>query len=165
MLMLSDADASLMLVVWCDASSSSCGVGHVKQQAALASPCLFAGWGPRWGGQFVRWQDMPTNCITSGSVATDNRPPYARGRGGGNEWISFMLAPPESPLQQSLLPTLLGPSWHRVRHRQTSPPSASLPPCCPIEEPPLLLRQAESRPWNYILKSWCVCCSGMIADD
>lgn len=162
--MQTDVDASRMLMVWCDASSFlRCG-----SRETTTCPCLPLSF--CWLGALVGWavcemighaNKLHHFCLCGrGQWATICR------RGGGNEWISFMLAPPESPLQQPPpLPTLLGPSWHRVWHRQTSPPSASPPPCCPIEEPTLQFQPADLG--NYVFKRVCkcVCCSGMIADD
>lgn len=145
--MQTEADTPQMLMVWCAASSSSCGVGHVKQQAALASPCLLLAGG--LGGMGSLQNDKTCQQIASLLLLWPRTMGHHMPERGGNEWISFMLAPPESPLQHSPpLPTLLGPPWHRVRHRRTSPPSASPPPCCPVQETTQQLPQAESGVWD-----------------
>lgn len=105
--MPSDADAPQMLMVWCAASSSSCGVGHVKQQAALASPCLLLAGG--LGGMGSLQDDKTCQQIASLLPLWPWTMGHHMPERGGNEWISFMLAPLESPLQQSPPPSQ--PCW------------------------------------------------------
>ena len=66
-----------------------CGAGETTSCPCLSS----AGQGPQWDGQFVKWQDMPTNCITSASVAEDNGPPYAE----VGKWMDLICAGTPSP--------------------------------------------------------------------
>lgn len=74
-------------------------MGHVKQQAALASPCLLLAGGP--GGVGSLQDDKTCQQIASLLPLWPWTMGHHMPERGGNEWISFMLAPLESPLQQS----------------------------------------------------------------
>jgi len=76
---------------------------------ALCSVVVYEGRGR--AGELLKWQDMPTNCITSASVAGDKATPYAQSR----RWMGLIsmsapgsqhpLCPPGRQLCQDM--------WHR----------------------------------------------------
>lgn len=65
------------------------GRGETTSCPCLSSACqALSGMGSLW-----KWQDMPTNCITFGSVVEDNGPPYAE----VGKWMELICAGTLSP--------------------------------------------------------------------
>lgn len=117
--------------VWSVATSSCSGVDWVKQQAALA--CLLL------ARASVGWAvcEMTEHANKLHHFCLCGRGQWATICRSGEMNGAHLCWHPEPPLP----PTLLGPPWHRGRHRQTSPPSATPPCCCPPQDPISQLQQ------------------------